>query len=427
MHVAYLDGFAGIAGDMFTAALIDAGVPFEEVRAVLAGLGLEGFQVELEEVTRASIRAAQFQVHVRENEHVHRGLDDIVAILSRAQLDDVVRKNAERVFTHLAHAEARAHGIEVQRVHFHEVGAIDAIVDVVAGCFCVHRLGIETLFVSPLQLGSGFVACAHGQMPVPTPGALGALIGREVLLGGPSGERTTPTGAALVAVLGTQAPEGLRMTPHAVGHGAGSRDDGAFPNFARVIVGTAVSHGHEDEKVFQFETNVDHISPEQLGHALERVLAAGALDVWAQPVQMKKGRPAWIFGALATRAAREAVEDALFRETRTLGVRSWETRRRVLPRDVVSLETSLGTVRIKRFRLPGGVVGARPEFEDVARIARETGRSYPDVLEEIEGAMRRECSSLEGEFVAREGGMVSGGHRHAAHHHHDHHGQDHHG
>lgn len=376
MRALYLDCFSGAAGDMILAALLDAGASEEAVGRALAALDLPGCRVETRTVTRASLRATKVDVVVTGPQE-HRGPDEIARLLRDARLDDRVRERALRAFDLLADAEAAVHGIPRAQVHFHEVGAVDAIVDVVGCAAALESLAPETVLASPVTTGRGITDSEHGPIPVPAPAVV------ELLKGVPLEERgadelVTPTGAAIlreaVASFGPMPP----LTIASTGYGAGSRDS-AVPNVLRVLVGeTATAPG---TTLTQIDANLDDVSPELLPYAVERLLAAGAVDAWITPVVMKKGRPGFVLSALAAAADRDRVADVFLRETTTFGVRMHEVTREVLEREWVEVEVEGHPLRVKIGRRGGEVTTSSPEFEDARRVAAATGMPLKDVYE----------------------------------------------
>ncbi len=386
--IAYLDCSTGISGDKFLGALIDAGFTVEALRETLAPLGLA------EAVTAGDVRSAGIAaigVEVEQAEDARwRHWRDIRAMLESAEgLAYTVRVSAIRAFTLLAEAEARVHGVPIEQVHFHEVGAADTIVDIVGVAAGIDALGIERITASPVAIGSGTIECSHGTLPVPAPATAALLEGVAVCDGGIVGELTTPTGAALLRAFVSDYGALPPMTVRASGTGAGTRDLGV-PNVARILVGDATLPPALEpgaEAVVVLESNVDHLSAEHLAYAAERLLEAGALDVWQTPIVMKKGRAAVTLSALTTPQDAAALAARLIAETGTLGVRIDPTTRFIAERDVVELDTSLGSVCVKTWHL-GDRHGARPEFEDVARIAHASGRPVAEVAAELTAEAR---------------------------------------
>lgn len=396
MRIARIDAFSGIAGDMWVAALLDLGVPIEELRERLAKLGLEGVSIACERVLRGALAATHFTVttpgtplalgiplpprrHDEPAPHAHRGLAEIRAILRRADLPAKVRERAEAVFVALAEAEAKVHGCPIDRIHFHEVGAEDAIVDVVAVVFGTELLGIERYHASEIVVGTGIVQCAHGALPIPAPATLELLTGIPIRSGELRGERTTPTGAALLKVLVHDFARPVAFVPEVVGYGAGTRDDPTTPNVVRITLGRT----HEPGSALMIEElacTLDTVTGEQLAFLIEGCLERGALDAYATPVTMKKGRPGQVLTVHCTDAARAELERFLLEESGSLGLRRQRFERCVLERWNETRTTPLGAVVVKCVRLPSGAVVARPEDAEVVRLVRERGLSRREVL-----------------------------------------------
>jgi pyridinium-3,5-bisthiocarboxylic acid mononucleotide nickel chelatase len=405
MRVAYFDCPSGAAGDMVMGALVDAGVPFEALRAELAKLGLPGFTLERREVMKGVFRATKVDVHVHDHDHTHgdaghahdephgrhehpdRNLGSILALITASGLDAGVKAKAARIFTRLAEAEARVHGTTVDQVHFHEVGAVDAIVDVTGACIGLHLLGVDAVHCSALPVGGGFVTGAHGRIPIPGPGTAELLKGFPVVDTGVKRELVTPTGAAILTTLATSAGTMPAMTVEAVGYGAGDMDLEA-PNVVRVFVGRpADSDGRET--IMQVETTVDDMQPQLWEAVMERLFEAGALDVYLTPVMMKKSRPGTVLTALCTPDKVTELSRVLFEESPTIGVRWTAYQRERLAREMVTLTTAHGAITYKVSRLEGRVVTATPEFDEVRRIARSKGVPVREVLDLARAEGRR--------------------------------------
>ena len=390
MKVAYFDCPSGAAGDMIMAALVDAGAPFEALAAQLGMLPLTGWRLVRREVMKGAFRATKVDVEIdaAAHRHAHRGLGEITAILQSSGLAPAVVDGATRIFQRLADAEARVHGTTREAVHFHEVGAVDAIVDVTGAVLALALLGVEAVYVSALPLGGGFVQGAHGRMPVPAPGTAELLRGFPVTDTGVQAELVTPTGAAILTTLARPAPRAPRMVVHAVGYGAGTRDLPETPNVLRCFVGEA--EGREgSETILQLETTIDDMSPQLYEPLIDRLFEAGALDVFLTPVIMKRSRPGTVLTALAPRERLDAVQRVIFEESPTLGVRFTEWERTTLAREVVPLSTTYGVIPFKVSRLAGRVVTVTPEFADVARIARDKALPVREVLDQARAEGRR--------------------------------------
>lgn len=389
MKLAYFDCPSGAAGDMILGALVDAGVPLEALRAELRKLPLGGFEVVAREVRKGAFRATKVDVEIdAAAHHVHRSLADILEILGASTLDATVRERAGRIFTRLAEAEARAHGTTRDAVHFHDVGAVDAIVDVTGAVIGLALLGIEAVHVSALPLGGGFVQGPHGRIPVPGPGTAELLRGFPVVDTGVRAELVTPTGAAILTTLASDAGRMPAMTVRAVGYGAGTLDLPDTPNLVRLFVGETEAAAPR-EGIVQLETTIDDMSPQLYEPLMDRLFEVGAVDVFLTPVVMKRSRPGTVLTALCPPERVGELTRVLFEESTTIGVRWSRWERAVLPREIVTLTTSLGALAFKVSRLEGRVVTVTPEFAEVARIAREKSLPAREVLERAREEGRR--------------------------------------
>jgi uncharacterized protein (TIGR00299 family) protein len=391
MRVIYFDCAAGAAGDMIMGALVDAGVPLDGLRAGLETLPLRGWSLEVREVRRGAFRATKVDVPIDTDahHHEHRTLGDVLSILRGGRLPAPVLQGAERIFTRLADAEARAHGTTREAVLFHDVGAVDAIIDITGGVLGLHLAGIESVHVSPLPIGSGFVGGPHGRIPVPGPGTAELLRGFPVVDTGVAGELVTPTGAAILTTLATDPGRMPAMTVTAVGYGAGTRDPADIPNVVRCFVGESAAAPGARETVVQLETTIDDMSPQLYEPLVERLFEAGALDVFLVPVIMKRSRPGTVLTALAPPDRVDELTRLLFEESSTLGVRWSEWSRARLAREIVSLTTPYGAIPFKVSRLGDRVITVTPEFADVARVAREKGLAVREVLDQARAEGRR--------------------------------------
>jgi uncharacterized protein (TIGR00299 family) protein len=389
VKIAYFDCPSGAAGDMIMGALVDAGVPFDAFRTELRKLALPGWDLVRREVKKGAFRATKIDVAIDAAVHRHdRSLADIQAILEASPLDADVKERAGRIFVRLADAEARVHGSSREAVHFHEVGAVDAIVDVTGGVLGLAMLGVGAVYVSALPLGGGFVDAAHGRMPVPGPGTAELLRGFLVVDTGVRAELVTPTGAAILTTLGRPAVSLPPMVIGAVGYGAGTRDLPGTPNVLRCFVGEAVDEAGA-ETIVQLETTIDDMSPQLYEPLMDRLFDAGAVDVFLTPVVMKRSRPGTVLTALCPRDRLDRLVRVLFEESSTIGLRWTEWQRATLPREMVMLSTTYGTMQFKVSRLDGRVVTVTPEFTDVARIARDKALPVREVLDQARAEGRR--------------------------------------
>src|SRR5881628_86280 len=365
---------------MTVGALLDLGLPLDALREAITALALPGVEVAVERVARSGIAAAKFHVRVHGEHpdqgapthgHGHRAWGAIRDLLTEGRLAAPVKERALAVFARLAEAEGRVHGVPADAVEFHEVGALDAIVDVVGAALGFVHLSVEAVYAGPLPLGQGRLRSAHGPLPVPAPAVALLVAGRPVRLEDGAAELVTPTGAAIVAALAQReaVPE---MRIEAVGYGAGDRELADRPNLLRILLGEAVVAAGTDDVVV-LETTIDDMSPQLYEHVLERLLAAGARDAFLVPVVMKKTRPATMLRVLTAPADRDRLAGIVFAETSTIGLRWTTWRRMVLPREERSVETPYGAVRVKIARAPDGTVNVAPEFEDCRRLAAERG------------------------------------------------------
>lgn len=395
MKVLYFDCFSGAAGDMVLGSLIDAGVPFEDVRRALGSLAIEPETVWTDRVVRAGVTATKFCVKGEdggEHHHPHRHLKRVYELIDGSALSPAGRARAKALFERLGEAEAAIHGTTMEKVHLHEVGALDSIIDIVGSVFALEWLGADEIVSSPLNVGSGTVRAAHGLYPVPAPATMRLLEGVPVYAGDQKAELVTPTGALLVSSYATSYGPVPAMTLKKVGYGAGTRDLGDTPNVLRVLIGetdrSASSHA-----VVVIECEIDDMNPQIFGVVMDRLLDAGALDVFYTPVQMKKNRPGTLLTIIARPEARERLTSLVFAETTSIGVRYREMTRECLERDTVTVDTALGAVRIKVARRHGRVLNASPEFDDCARIARERGVPLKDVQAAATKAYLDSCAS----------------------------------
>lgn len=387
MKTAYFDCFSGVSGDMTLGALVDAGCPLERLRADLKGLDVPGWQISAEKVWKNGMAATCVSVRT-EDPQTHRSLTAILGILETSKLGPKVREHASTIFRQLGEAEAAVHDVPIEKVHFHEVGALDAIVDIVGSCIGFSVLGIEKFTCSALNVGGGTAKMAHGVLPVPAPATARLLLGKPTYSNGVQKELVTPTGAAIVAALcqsfGPQPP----MRVESIGYGAGTTDLEGQPNVLRIMFGEGVevSEAEFDEEVRVIEANLDDLNPQVYGYLFEKALGAGALDVFTTPVQMKKGRPGTLLTLLCKPERASALMDLVFAETTTFGLRSYTAQRRVLRREWESVQTRFGEVRLKIARVRGRVLQISPEYEDCRKLAEEKKVALREVMEE---AMRK--------------------------------------
>jgi uncharacterized protein (TIGR00299 family) protein len=383
--IGWVDATAGASGDMLLGALLDAGVPLDVLSRAVTAVSPEPVRLSATDERRGGLAATRCQVEVADSS-THRTWSDVRALLNRAAaLDPGVRERAAQVFARLAGAEAAAHGIPVGDVHFHEVGALDAIADVVGVCAGFAHLGLDALVVSPVAVGSGRVEGAHGSLPVPVPAVVELLRGVPSLAGPGTAESCTPTGAALLTGLASSYGPQPPMTVTSVGVGAGGRDPSTHANVVRLLVGSPTSAG---DGAWVLETNVDDLDPRLWPNVLAALLAVGASDAWLTPILMKKARPAHTLSVLVRDELRPAVRRELFAQTTTIGLREVAYTKTALDREMRSVTVDGHPVAVKVARLDGKVMNMQPEYDDVVAAATATGRPVKDVLAEAAAAAR---------------------------------------
>jgi pyridinium-3,5-bisthiocarboxylic acid mononucleotide nickel chelatase len=382
LRIAYFDCFSGISGDMVLGALLDAGASLQEVEAGLRKLAMPGWSISAEKVKRGSVFATQVKVESREHHH-HRGLAEILHMIDSALLAPRAADRARKIFTRLGKAEAKVHDIPIENVHFHEVGAVDSIVDIVGAAIGFELLGIDEFACSSFDVGGGMVKTAHGLLPVPAPATAELLRGAPSYSSGIECELVTPTGAAISTSLSESYGKMPAMTLESIGYGAGAASLAEKPNILRLLLGqkevseTGVSWG---VPVTVIQMNVDDMSPQIYGYFVERALAAGAIDIFSSPAQMKKNRPGLLVTLLSDAENVSRLIDLIFHETTTIGVRTYEVRRKTLDRELVPVATPFGEVRMKLARMNGTILNATPEYEDCQRIAVERGIPLKEVI-----------------------------------------------
>jgi uncharacterized protein (TIGR00299 family) protein len=387
----YFDCFSGASGDMILGALIDLGLPLDDLRGALGSLGAGLAEVSATRVLRAGVSATKFHAHAAHehdhppaqdhshpHDHQHRSLEEIAALIGRSALSTEAKARAVHLFERLAEAEAAIHAIPVDRVHLHEVGAIDSIVDIVGAVYGLEQLGADRIVSSPLNVGGGTVRCAHGVFPVPAPATARLLAGVPVYSGDVQMELVTPTGALIVTGYAESYGPLPPMTIARIGYGAGERDPTRHPNVLRMFVGDSAETG-QAHRVVEISCEIDDMNPQLFGPLMDNLLRSGALDVFYMPVQMKKNRPGTLVTVLSQAEDREKLTGILFAETTTIGVRYQEMMRECLERAIETVQTPVGAVRFKIARSAGRVSNALPEFDDLARIAADRAMPIKDV------------------------------------------------
>jgi pyridinium-3,5-bisthiocarboxylic acid mononucleotide nickel chelatase len=384
MLTAYLDAFSGLSGDMLVGAMLDCGVELAELETALSALPLSGWRISAGHKTLAGIVAVKFNVEVPEAQP-ERDLGEIRAIIEAARLTDPVKRRAIAVFEALARAEAKVHRTSPERVHFHEVGAVDSIIDVVAAAWGFERLGVGRVLVSGLPMGAGFARSRHGAIPVPAPATAELLAGFAVRLGDGAGEMVTPTGAAVLKALAHPAPLPLEFGIERIGYGAGSREFEDRPNVLRMLLGEERA-GFESDEMVELAANIDDLNPQIYDHLMDQLFVAGARDVTLTPTIMKKGRPAVTLGVICEAARREEIARVLFAETSTIGLRFHLVSRLKLRREMREVATRFGPIHVKVSHAGPGVATVAPEYEDCRRAALEHRVALKTVMEEARAA-----------------------------------------
>ncbi len=408
MKILYFDCFAGAAGDMILGALLDAGVPFDELKRALGSLAVEGWDVSVERVIKTGVAATKFRVHEKvhppslahshasfgeagsdhshehDHDHGHRSLTDIFAAIDRSALSPVGKARAIRMFRRLGEVEAAIHGMPIDQVHLHEVGALDSIIDIVGAVFALEWFNADRIVVSPINLGGGMVKSAHGVFPVPAPATLALLKDAPVYSSGIQKELLTPTGALILTEYATEFGPIPPMTITSVGYGAGDRELKETPNVVRVLFGEAEgpkpqASSRTSYRVAVLECEIDDMNPQIFGVLMDKLYAAGALEVFYSAVQMKKNRPGTLMTIITKPEQRDLMTGIVFRESTTIGIRHQELSRECLDREMVSVTTSVGPVRFKVASRDGRVLNAQPEFEDLAKLSEQRGIPLKDV------------------------------------------------
>ncbi len=382
MKVLYFDCFSGAAGDMILGALIAAGADREIVQQRLAGLGINGFSLRIDDVRKQGFAAIKVNVDTQ-HDHAHRHLHHITKIIDGSTLSERVKRTATDVFTRLAEAEARVHGTTIEKVHFHEVGAVDAIVDIVGTAIALELLDVDRIVCSPVPVGSGTVKCDHGMMPVPAPATAELIKGVPIAACDEAGELLTPTGAAILTSIAETFGPIPEMRIESVGFGAGTRDGASRPNVLRVLVGraNAPAAAWQRDQVVILETNLDDSTGEEIGRAMERLMASGALDAFCQPIVMKKSRPGVLLTAIVPPELEVELTRLMLRETSTFGLRSRVSTRATLRRRIEEVATQFGPIRVKLGLEEDRVIRVAPEYDDCDSAAKSHGVTLREVMD----------------------------------------------
>jgi len=383
MKLLYYDCFSGISGDMNLGAMIDLGVDPEYLKDELSKLNLGGWKLDITHDQRHGLYGTKVTVVQTKHEHVHRHLSDIYKIIDSSSLDVKIKGLSKQIFRRLAEAEASVHKIPVEEVHFHEVGATDAIIDIVGAAICYHALNVDEVHVSVIETGGGKVKCEHGVLPVPAPATVELLKNIPVRKGGVDFEATTPTGAAIISTLGNVFNKPVNMKILRTGHGIGQKDHPEVPNILRVFLGEAEEQSEEGHDAFLLECNIDDMNPEHYDYISEKLFSAGASDVYLSNVIMKKSRPGTVLSVICEKNAVDTLKEIIFSESTTLGIRCFSFKKETLLRTFEKIETRYGTVTFKRSFYRGKEVSLKPEYEECRRIAMETGKPLKEIYNSI--------------------------------------------
>lgn len=381
MKIAYFDCFSGASGDMILGSLLDAGLPFKDLKRELDKLKLSDYRIQAKKKSKNHISGTKFDVHVS-GSHRHRNLKDILKIIDDSTLNDCIKKQSKSIFTRLAEVEAKIHNLPIQDVHFHEVGAVDAIVDIVGAVTGMYLLGIEKIQVSKLHVGTGMVACTHGKLPVPAPATMALLKDIPIYSTGIEEEMVTPTGAAILSTLSSHFGELPEMTVEKIGYGLGSKEL-SIPNILRVCIGDSKSAFQEDF-VRLIETNIDDMNPQFYDHIMQLLYADGAKEVFLTPVYMKKNRPGTLLSVIASADKVDALIEIIFQETTTLGVRiSNVKKRKVLKREMLTVASPWGEVKVKVRTISEDKKIISPEYDDCQKLAKKHKIPIQKIYEEV--------------------------------------------
>ena len=380
MRIAYFDCFSGASGDMILGSLIDAGLSPQRLREVLKKIPMEGVQLNTKKVLRRGISATQVIVTGKGDERPHRNLKELLKIIEKSHLDSEIKRKGREVFERIAAVEAKIHRKPTEEIHFHELGGFDSIVDIMGTLWGFQQMGIDKLYVSKVNLGSGFVTCEHGILPVPAPATLALMKGKPIYSSGIERELLTPTGAALLTFLGSEFGQIPPMKVERVGYGAG-RDELPHPNLLRLMIGTPFT-GPRKERVTVIETNIDDMNPQFYDYVIENLLAIGVMEVFLTPILMKKNRPGTLLTVICSPEKLTSVKEFLLKETTTIGLRWREEERGKADREIVSLDTRYGRMRFKLARWEERVVNFSPEYEDCKKVAMKKKVPLKEVFEE---------------------------------------------
>jgi len=379
MRIAYFDCFSGASGDMILGSMIDAGLSPHLLRKELRKLQIPTVRLKVKKVLKGGISATQVIVEGRDETRSHRNLKELLRIVERSDLEPEVKKKSKEIFQRIASVEAKIHRKPIDRIHFHEIGGLDSIVDIVGSVWGLQQMGTDEIHVSKVNVGAGFVKCEHGVLPVPAPATLSLMKGKPIYSSGVEKELLTPTGAAILTSLGSEFGPMPLMRVEKIGYGAG-RDDLPHPNILRLMIGTSMEKSGK-EKVTVIETNIDDMNPQFYDYIMEKLLTMGVLDVFFTPIMMKKNRPATLLTVICPSERMLSIIDFLLRETTTLGLRWHEEERAHADREILTLKTKYGEIHFKLARWEGKAISLSPEYEDCKRLALKKGVPLKEIFE----------------------------------------------
>jgi len=392
MKIISYDCFSGISGDMNLGAMIDLGVDESYLISELKKLNLDGWELIVQKEQRHGITGTKATVKPARHEHVHRHLSDIQKIINDSDLNKKTRDLSTKIFRKIATAEAKVHGISIEKVHFHEVGAVDSIIDIVGAAICYNALNVEGVHVSTIELGGGFVDCDHGKLPVPAPATAEIIKGLPVKKGGVDFEATTPTGAAILSVLATDISSDLPLKIEKTAYGVGQKDNHMVPNLLRVFLGETIPQAESGHNAIQLECNIDDMNPEFFEYISEILFVAGASDVFLSNIIMKKGRPGVMLNVLCEAGNSDKLKRIIFSESTSLGIRTFPFRKDTLVRKFDTIQTIYGNVTVKRSFYMGKEVSFKPEFDQCKTIAEEKGVPLKEVYNTIMALLGKDIS-----------------------------------
>ena len=387
MKIAYFDCFSGISGDMILGALIDAGLDIQDIESELAKLKISGYKLKTQRVVKKGISGTKFIVEIIE-QNIERKLKDIVEIVDQSDLSEDIKDLSKKIFKELATVEAKIHNKNIEEIHFHEIGGLDSIIDIIGSVIGIKKLGIEAIYSSKIHIGTGFIKCQHGLIPVPAPATLELLKGVSIFSMGIDAELTTPTGAAILKTLSRSFGGMPEMKVKKIGYGAGSREL-EIPNLLRVYMGETSEREYEKDEVILIETNIDNMNPEFFGYISEMLLTQGVLDIFMTPIFMKKNRPATMLSVLTTSDKLDKILSTIFTETTTLGVRIHRLERRKLTREIIKVKTRFGEIKVKVGKVGEMIKNIAPEYEGCKKIAVKQKIPLRDVYEEAKDSARK--------------------------------------